>query len=66
MGMEFALVVSPDEIGTPSESAGLCGQQSLEAGSAENVDDSSAAMTKKFVLAGLAALISGFVATMLT
>eukprot|EP00539_Tryblionella_compressa_P000580 CAMPEP_0178737078 /NCGR_PEP_ID=MMETSP0744-20121128/2780_1 /TAXON_ID=913974 /ORGANISM="Nitzschia punctata, Strain CCMP561" /LENGTH=372 /DNA_ID=CAMNT_0020389591 /DNA_START=143 /DNA_END=1261 /DNA_ORIENTATION=- len=41
MGMGFAIVVNPDEIGSPSESVAFCGQQSLEEGSAEVAGGSS-------------------------
>jgi FtsP/CotA-like multicopper oxidase with cupredoxin domain len=34
MGMSFAIVVDPDDIGTPSESVEFCGMQSLDADSA--------------------------------
>lgn len=41
MGMGFAIIVNPDEVGTPSESVEFCGAQSLVQGSATDIEDST-------------------------
>lgn len=39
MGMSFAIVVDPDDIGLPSESVAFCGKQSLEVNSSQGVNE---------------------------